>query len=269
MYEQGDTVPLAFRLTDGANGAVNAASGTVTVTLPDGTAGSPQTLTTPERAGDYRYAYASTAAGRHTVRWVFTDPDRVATDVFNVAERNDALIGLAEAKKTLGIPLADTSKDDQLRGLVASLTPVVEHYIGAVVRREWTERRSGGRPVLPLDHTPVLSITSVTESGAVVPPEGYSCANGVLTRLFGGVEFCWRPGVDNIVINLVAGRLETPPNAIEAVQQLLRVNARPVLGGNYSAYDQNPDAGERTLGFWVPRGVLALLQAEPAPVGMA
>lgn len=268
MYEVGSTVTLSYSLVSSDGAAVAAASAAVTITLPDGStaAGTP----TAGGTGEYSYSYTPGQAGRHTVRWEFTDPTVVETDVFNVAAGSSALIGMAEAREALGMDRTDRSKDSRLRPLLEALTPVVEGYVGAVLRRTVVETRDGGRPAVLLTQGPVLSVTTVTECGTTVDAAGYQEAAGVLTRLAGGQPYCWLPGVGNVEVSYVVGRATVTPNLQQCVAELVAVNGRRILGGNHSAYDQDqPEGGEWRLGFWVPRSVIALLEAEPQPAGIA
>lgn len=271
MFDIGDTVPLAVEVYDADGDLTNAGSITLTITLPDGTTTSPSITNPPAETGIYTHSYVPAMAGRYHVRWTATTPSAGFTDTFDVRAGSVGIISLKQGRDHLKIPAADTSLDEELRLLIEGVSGVVESYVGIVARRSFTETRSGGRPGIALRNTPVLSITSVTENGTAVDASGYTYADGILTRLAGSYTAgCWLAGVNNIVIVTVAGRSQVGAHLLLAVQQLLRINAKPLLAGVFSSTDPGPGEGEGEWRntFWVPRGVLALLTVEPGPIGI-
>jgi hypothetical protein len=136
---------------DGTGALANAATFTLTITLPDGTTltpavANPPAVTPPWRyayqvTGRYRYEYVTTMAGRHTVHAVTTDPVRTFDDEFDVAAvPTAAIVSLADAKAQLNIDAADTGDDDELRNYIIALTGVVEQHLHeVVVPRQFTD----------------------------------------------------------------------------------------------------------------------------------
>lgn len=271
MYDLGDTVRLTADCRDAAGTLTNATTVALTITLPDGTTTAPSVTNPPAQTGKYLVDYVTTQSGRHTARWLFTTPTAAFTDAFDVAPATTGeIIGLAEAKEHLKISANDTTYDERLRGLIASVTGVVEDIVGPVVRRTVTEVHGGGRTTIWLNEPPVISIASVTESGVAVPASGYSLnSGGRLRRVSGYTPLTWQWGIDNITVVDVVGRTVVADCILEGSRELIRINFRPHLGGNYSPYDGGraddfgtPERGEWRLGFFVPNRVMQQLQPE-------
>lgn len=279
MIDLGDTYELAAECRNAAGGLADATIVSLTVTKPDGTVDVLAPANPPVVAGSYTYPYVTTQPGRHTVVWSFTGgvPAQASSDVFDVASASPvALVSLAAAKKHLGIPLTVTVHDEKLRGLIASITDVIEGITGTVVRRTFVETYSGrGEPALVLLHRPVVSVTSVTEDGVTVPPADYSAASsGLLTRVSGyRASGQWADGIDNIVVTYEAGRALVPASVLDGSLDLIRINWRPQAGGNSSVFDQGrsddygqrAEPGEMRLGFFVPNTVMQRLKPSERP----
>src|SRR6266496_4414841 len=160
-YDIADSVPLAWDVKDAAGALTNATTAVLTITLPDGTTATPSVTNPPASTGQYRVTYVPTLEGRYEWRAVMTGPNASYGDVFVVRGNvSPALLSLADAK--IHLQITGTTFDDELREYLEAATEVVEGYIGPVVRRTYTSRVSGGRDVLILPHTQVLSVTSIT-----------------------------------------------------------------------------------------------------------
>ncbi|RKN38455.1 head-tail connector protein [Micromonospora endolithica] len=168
------------------------------------------------------------------------------------------IVALAEAKKQLNIAADDTSQDDELQLYIEAVTEVVEQVVGPVAPRTVTEVHDGRTGPLVLRRPPVLSVTSVTEAGIVLT-DGWSTAGGLLYRLGGR----WAGGQGGVTVIYQAGRASTAAAIKLAAKELVMVNYRPQLGGDYSPFDtDSPDEGvpgEVRLGFFVPNRVRDLL----------
>lgn len=276
-YDLGAVVPLAVTVTDAAGDATDADTVTLAVTLPDGTAAAGITVTNPPATtGQYSYDYTPTQAGRHTVRWTTTGPATAYTDVFHVhAAGTAALISLAVAKAHLNIAAAVTTHDAELRDAILTASDVVEGIVGQVGRRTVVETHSGrGTPGLALRQTPALAVTEVTVNGTVVAADGYNLSDaGVLYRVSGYTDLSWPAGRNNITVTYTAGRTSTPPAVLDAVKELVRINFRPQLGGNYSPFDgaggDDLGGGAVRLGFFVPNRIMTSLQRHADVAGFA
>jgi hypothetical protein len=159
MWEVGGTVALGFQVKDSTGTLVVPSTRVVTITLPDGTPNTP-TLANPS-TGIYTFTYTATQAGHHAWRAVTTSPDTAYTDSFNVQEAAPGLIlSLDEARSYLNFEAAQTVSDEELREFVEAATPIIEGEVGSVIRRTVTHTIYRSCPPIPLQETPVISLTS-------------------------------------------------------------------------------------------------------------
>lgn len=151
VWFTGDPVPLAFTLTDAAGNPVNAVATqpVLTITLPDLTTVTPA-VSNPG-TGAYTAVYKTTQAGHHLVAWTCADatnPGGLADefDVWSTTSTN--VLSLADAKAVLSIAPANTTYDDLVQKVNASVTSWLEWYCGALVPQTVTEElRAGGLTV--------------------------------------------------------------------------------------------------------------------------
>lgn len=270
MYDIGDVYPATVTIRD-VNGTPTPATGmTFTFALPDGTTitPSPSNPTT----GVYTYDLPITQRGLHRFRAAATTPAAAYNDAFTAVDTTwPAFVGLGEVKQHLNIPTTTTTDDEELRGFILSASAVVESIVGTVGRKTFTEKYSGLRQsALGLRRAPVITVTSVTENGITLTADvDYSLSDGgLLTRICAQwYPRQWRAGVNNIVVTYTAGRMEIPPNIVDATKELIRVNWRPQTGGNYSVFSggRQDDMGQlsfneqRPMGFFIPNTVMQRL----------
>src|ERR1019366_8752129 len=74
------------------------------------------------------------------------------------------IISLAQARKSVGLPAADTSKDDDLRELISDATPIMEDLCGPILHKTRVETQDGGSTQIGLIYSPLISVSSVIES---------------------------------------------------------------------------------------------------------
>lgn len=176
------------------------------------------------------------------------------------------IVALADAKTQLNI--TDSASDAELAGYISGVTRVVERYVGAVIVRSVTDVFDGGRAVLSLRTIPVLSVTSVTDSGAVVDPSGYTVSkpSGVLTRVAGPVPFPFLPGVQSVSVTYQPGQAGDIA-AVKAnlgdvwlgaliILQHMWETQRPAAAGPFS---QGGDDFDPRYTYSIPRRALELL----------
>jgi hypothetical protein len=166
-WYQGAVVPLSWTNTDTGGNPQDAATVTLTITLPDGTSATPQV--NHAGLGSYTAQYTTTQAGHHIVLWQAVDatyPGAFA-DTFEVQPSADpTIVSLAEAKDILH--LGDTVQfDADLQGFNAAATNVIEYMCGPVVQQIVTETIPARGTVTILSKQPVIELVSWTE----VPPE--------------------------------------------------------------------------------------------------
>jgi hypothetical protein len=269
-FDLGAVVPLGTTVRDAAGDLANAGLMSVTITLPDATA-TTITPVAPTSTGVYAYDYATTQAGRHTVRWVATGVNAGAyTDSFDVRESTPpGILSLADAKKHLN--KTTTTDDDEIRSWVESITAGIEGLCGPVVVRTVSERHEGRRvPLICLRQTPILSVTSVVAvlSGGTsytVADLDVDAVTGVVQRLDGGTL------TGPLLVTYAAGRRIVPAAMTAAakiiLQHLWRTQqgpGRPQLGtGDFDVSE--PIQG---FGYAIPNRALQLLEPYRLPPGV-
>lgn len=134
MFDLGDVLPFSALLYDAPGGSLtNAATVTLTITQPDGTAVEGVSVTNPPTAGDGQYSYSHTSdqSGRYVGRWVFTMSGSVTeayTEAFDVAaEVTSAWPPLvSDVKQALRLTASDTRDDERLASALAAAVAHVE-----------------------------------------------------------------------------------------------------------------------------------------------
>lgn len=264
MPDLGDTVTLRLRTYD-SSGVLGAASSvTFVVTLPDGTTSTPTTVT--ESTGVYAAYYVPSQRGTHS--WVGTatggvvgSGGMVLEDSFTVTDVA-GLVGIQEAQAFLGA--RSDSSQDEVRACLLAASDIVENYCGRKWRRQSvTETYDGGRSAISLRSTPVISVTTVTESGSTVTSGGYVLDQqaGILYRGTTAGVWPWMPGAQNVTVTYVTGATSIPQPVVYATKQVLAVLwADRQNGGKRSQPDDY--AGPADL---IPRPARLALDAYRAP----
>jgi hypothetical protein len=275
----GDVWPLSVFITDDNGNAANATAVVLTITLPDGTTTAP-TVTNPA-TGTYTASYVTVQTGRHEVFWSATGTNACDyEDSFYVQPRHQLIISLAQARAGLRLPAGQTIDDEDLRELIAAATPVMEDLCGPIVSRTVTDTYDGGSTQIPLIQTPVVSITSVTETAGsgwvkVLTPQdpttgtgfdafGYSVdlRSGIITRRAAGVAVPFITGIRNIQVVSVVGRANVPANLVRATRRLVRFMWQQEMQGQRPNGSTPESVGTTPSGYLVPNAVNALCAAE-------
>lgn len=286
MIDLGDPVVLTFLVKDASGALVDAGAAVCTVTLPDNSTNTPTVSHTG--TGTYAATFTTTQAGRHQVRWVATGANaQTYADVFNVTAASlPWIVGLAEARASLGLPAGATANDEVLRSKLTAATPVMEDIVGPVLPATFDDWLDGGATTVRVLNYPLISVTSVQESygnftrtltaqpldGPGFDAYGYTVdlAAGILQRRTSGRVGEFAAGRRNVHVTYQAGRTVTPANIIEATLRLVRHLyqeeqqgfARPEFG-----------SGEPMVmtpsGFVVPRAVIELCGNDSQIVGIA
>ena len=129
------------------------------------------------------------------------------------------LVTLAQAKAHLNLKSSVT--DDELTYFLGVASDLVEEQADRVWRdTTYTERHNGGTDAIVLFHSPVKSVTSVTDDGSLIDPSAYvlTASSGLIrlkTSLFLG-------GVGEVVVTYVAGSASVPALAQHATLETLR-----------------------------------------------
>lgn len=271
-YDLGATVRLTAECRDPGGVLATAASAVATVTLPDGTAHTPAVTETPT-TGIYQADFPTAVPGRHTVRWVWTDPGWAYTDVFDVRdEAPPVILSLADALEHLN--LTGAGEDDEVRFWNGATTRAVEVFTGPVVVREFSEvHHERTMPGAVLLRTPVISVTAVEPvlPGGTVYDVGDLVVDGDTglvqlasgNPLHGPLRFRYRAGRPVIAENISgAARI-----ILQHLWRTQRASGRGGLAGGSSDYSvTEPIPG---LGYAIPNRAVQLLEPDRLPPGVA
>lgn len=294
-FDLGDPIPLIYTARDATGALTTVTAVVLTITLPDGSTVSPAVAAVSTGTYAPTTPYLSTQAGRHTVRWVGTAVKGL-TDVFNVGPAaGSALVSMAEVKSLLNIASSDISRDEELRGVIAGVTPVIESFTGPIIQRVEDQWYDGGSPIIMLTKAPVVSVASVTETfGAnvirtliyqpldgITPVDAFGYTldmkSGALIRRVSGVAAPFAAGRRNVHVVHTVGRSDVPFNVQEATKELVRVNWQPKRGASWAggplqqqaSDSMSVDAGVVRMGYFVPNRVIEQLQPSQHAWGIA
>lgn len=275
MLDVGDPIPGLTLATTSGGVAADPTTLTLTLTLPDATtkvghcpAVGGDTLTiTRASVGSFSCTYVTTLPGRHTVRWVAVGngTDRAHVDAVNVAASTAIpLISLADIREQCRS--SSTSGDEELRwyGLVASR--MAEDHTQAWRRTSIAAVKDGGVRFLRL-RSPVISITSVTESGVAVTSTGYTldAARGWLWRGDSTSVDWWESGQANVAVTYVAGQADgiVPETVLQGVRLQVQHLWDSQRGGSGLPRQSGADfTTDPRTGFSIPNRVLELWRSE-------
>lgn len=166
-WYQGAVVPLTWVNTDTADNPQDAATVTLTVTLPDGTTAMPGVE--HDGFGQYSAQYVTVQAGHHIILWHAADATYPGAwaDSFEVqASADGTIVSLAEAKSMLRLT-GTTEQDAELQGFNAAATEGIEYTCGPVVVRTVMETLPARGLATMLSHAPVIGLLPWT----TLPPE--------------------------------------------------------------------------------------------------
>lgn len=267
-YDIADSVPLAWDVRDSAGALTNASVVTLTITKPDGTTETPTVTNPPTVTGQYRVTYVPTVEGAYAWRAVTTTPNTAYQDVFVVRPSvSPAILSLADAKTHLNV--TSTTHDDEIREYLEATTEIVESYIGPVVRRTKTARVCGYRHSIPLPHTQVRSITSITvvrdgSTPITLADLSIDTASGVVTYKngssfpYGDMDWVY-----------VVGRTSVQANWTLAAKIIMKHNWETRLGNLPSIQGDDRGYVVTGSGYLVPFRAVSLLQVDQVPAGFA
>lgn len=262
-YALGQPVPLRALVRDAAGDLDNAETVTLSITLPDGTTVTPTVTNPPVLTGTYVYDYMPTLPGLHTVRWVFTGINSAAppVDSFYVdlgPTGLPPLASLAEAREQCRVYSVDD--DALLQRYLRVASGHCERRTQMWRRQILAKTADGGRDLVRLRY-PVISITTVTESGYALTADGYTTVldDGLLYRgPSTGCGWRWATGRQNVAVTYVAGAAAgiVPDEIRQGVLLLTEHLWNTQRGG--SRLPRTDGGGDWTLpvGFTIPNAVL-------------
>ena len=278
MADLGDTLGFRADLYDKPKELggvlVNATTVTLTITKPDGTNVGSLTVTNPPAVtGKYVYDHISLItdpSGRWTGTWLFTLASGKTSSYIETYDLGPTLITLDEAVAHLnaGDVLVQADDLEQLQWLCIAATDAIERDLArALVKRTVVERCNGGGSYIRLDQNPVISITTVVESGVTLAATEYVLDSPILLRGTETYARCWVPGRMNVVITYVAG-FNNPPAiarkvALNAVQRMWQESQQ-------SPHPMIDELGESAVtiatGLLTPVELAAYNSLKPIPV---
>lgn len=223
----GESVTRSVNLTNAGTPIDADSLPTYAITLPDGTAGTPPTVTHGV-TGEYFVEYLTTVAGMHSDIWTAViggKTRKFGPDPFHVRPTSPApLLGLAEARTICGLGV-DVSRDERIRELLEAATELCEDHTGRSYRRQTiVETHDGGKAALLLRRSPVQSITTVVEAGLTLTAAQYvpQLSAGMLYRGTTAGATYWQSGVQNIVVTYVVGASIVSARVRQAIRVTLQ-----------------------------------------------
>lgn len=259
----------AVRLTQEvrASGAlINPASITLMLLLPDGTTDGPITPTN-DGVGLYHHDFTAMQAGRYIARWVSAVPAGADEESFDVAAMwaEAGIVSLKAAKKQVNLSEEDTSEDEELAGIIRSVTEPIERIKGSIVRREVVEKHAGGYGIA-LNRPPVLRLISVVaiQSGGTdqdVDALDLDGPTGIVQRRDGG----YMPGP--LRATYLAGRPDVQPHIGQAALLIIQHMWETQRGSMGSVRRGSSDeVYDPRFGFSIPRRAQELLGDQPPSI---
>ena len=245
IVDLGETYSWRVQVKD-ANGTLGASSSTpaVTLTLPDGSAGTAPTVTV-NAAGDYFVETPVTGVvGRHVLTATAsggvlgTGVTRKWADPFDVDDpAGITVVSLAELVDELGL---GSENPETVRTWLARASSACADYMGRQLwRRSFTEVYDGGVDAIRLRRTPAQTISAVTEGSATVTASGYVLdpVAGLLYRGTTTGGWRWQTGRQNISITYVAGFASPPPSLRLAIMREFQHLWQAVMQAPHPAID--------------------------------
>jgi hypothetical protein len=150
-----------------------------------------------------------------------------------------ALISISDARSFLDIPASASVDEAELQDFIDAASAVAEFYVGDIVGGTWTEVHDGGDAAIYTRHTPIKTVTSLTEYvgsitytltnqplGSSVDAWGYTIddpqAGRIVRRSASGMAWRFVPGSGNVRITYTSGVATIPTNVRLGVEFIVR-----------------------------------------------
>lgn len=191
------------------------------------------------------------------------------------------LILLQDAKDFLNI--TSTTYDAELQDFIDAASAVAEFYTGDLLGDTYTEVHDGGDSAIYTRHTPIKTVTMLTEYvgsitytltnqplGQSVDAWGYTIddpqAGRIVRRSASGIVWRFVPGVGNVSVTYTTGVAVVPAQVKKAVEFIVRhlwdsqrgAQPRPVAGGDDDGTTSVPG-----VGYAIPNRAIELLETVP------
>lgn len=194
------------------------------------------------------------------------------------------LITVADAKAFLNMSPTSTVDDDELQDFIEAASAAAEFYVGDFSGGTYTEQHDGGDASIYTRHTPIRSVSSLTEYvgsitytltaqplGQSVDAWGYTIddaqAGRIVRRSASGMAWRFAPGKGNVTITYTSGVVGVAPaNVRKGVEFIVRhlwssqrgPQPRPVFGGNDDSSSMVPG-----VGYAIPNRAIEMFQSSP------
>lgn len=283
-YDIGDVVTVSIAIRDSTGALADATSVSVTFTLPDLTVAGPFTAT-HGTIGQYSYAYTTSQAGRHLVKWTATGTNAgIEPDVFDVAPADPHfLISIADAKDACNIAPANITHDAELRLYLAAATVVIENIAGDQLPDTYVYTTDGGETSILLPDAPISGVTSIKVGSVTLNPASYTVnlpsgivygwPSGVMGGYLSGIPSptyasAFLPGIQNVQVTYTVGSTSIPPDVVLATRELVRHWYQRGQQSNRPAFGAAGDPGTTYVaGYAIPNFVIGMLGARQVPIG--
>lgn len=168
------------------------------------------------------------------------------------------LCTLAEAKTHLNIPTGTTTHDVELAVFITVASDLVEEKADRIWRdTTYTEYHDGGTCDIVTLHSPVKTLTSVTDFGSVVDSANYvlTAATGRIHLLYG----TFTGGESQVVVVYTAGVATVPAVVKQATLETLRHLWQTQRGSMGSRNPLSGDDYASGSAFTLPNRVIELI----------
>ena len=273
----GASVNLVLRQMTASNYAFNKAA-TITNNTGPATVSYTFTATDTATAGQYVANWIVTFSGGTQMSFPTVGDIEITIEENLTTPGGARMVGLGDVREWLGIASTDRSRDARLIRLIDAYTKVVEGITGPILPKLYqNETYDGGDVAISTRQAPIVSVQSVTEYRGPIPypltqiatPDlgtiysyMWDAFGRITRRTVGGGMTPFPPGQDAIFVTYTAGYITPPPNVVEGLKELIRVNWQETQQGRprpgMSELDDETPRGPM-LGFFVPGRVRELL----------
>lgn len=191
-----------------------------------------------------------------------------------------SLITLAEAKAFLRLKTA--TDDDKLMDFIDAASSVAQFYCGDLLPQTYTETHDGGDQAIYVRHTPIVSVSSLTEYvgsitytltnqplGQSVNAWGYTiddpAAGRIVRRTASGLVWRFVPGVGNVTVTYTTGVASIPVQVRLGVEFIVRHLWQTQRGAMPSPQDADTTSQVPGVNYAIPDRAIEMFESVPRP----
>jgi hypothetical protein len=190
-----------------------------------------------------------------------------------------ALITVDDAHRFLR--LTTTKDDDKLVDFIDAASNVAQFYCGDLLPQTYTEVHDGGDSAIYVRHTPLASVTSLTEYigsitytltnqplGQSVSAWGYTIddaeAGRIVRRTASGLVWRFVPGVGNVTVTYTSGVATIPAQVLMGVEFIVR-HLWDTQRGAMPLPNQSADTTSQVpgVGYAIPDRAIEMFETVP------